>query len=94
MSAKKAEEAKPAEPAEKKSKWTVERGSAVVKIYLTPHGEENYYTLSYWVDGKRKRQVFPTLQQAKGVATERATQMTSRNSNSPTHRHSVQPKTP
>ena len=31
---------------EKKTKWTVKEGSAVVKIYLTPHGETNYFTVS------------------------------------------------
>ena len=56
--------------------WIVERGSATVKIYLNPHGSENFYTLSYWMDGKRKRQVFPMLEQAKKVAAEKATQMT------------------
>ena len=76
ISAKKAREARPAEKIEPKTKWSVERGSATVKIYLTPHGAEKYYTISYWTDGKRKRQVFPTLQQAKDVAAEKATQMT------------------
>jgi hypothetical protein len=57
---------------EKKTKWTVKQGSAVVKIYLTPHGEADYFTVSYWMDGKRKRQVFPTLQEAKDVAAVKA----------------------
>ncbi len=61
---------------EKRTKWTVERGSAVVNIYLTPHGGEDYFTVSYWVDKKRVRQVFPTLQKAKDVAAEKASQMT------------------
>lgn len=60
---------------EKRTKWTVERGSAVVNIYLTPHGGEKYFTVSYWVDKKRVRQVFPTLQKAKDVAAEKASQM-------------------
>lgn len=76
MSAKNADNANPAGLAVKKTKWVVGRGSATVNIYLTPHGEENYYTVSYWLDGKRKRQVFSTLQQAKDVAAEKATQMT------------------
>ncbi len=56
----------------KKTKWVVGRGSASVKIYLTPHGGKNYYTLSYWLDGKRKRQVFSTLQAAKNEAAIKA----------------------
>ena len=56
----------------KKTKWVVGRGSATVKIYLTPHGGNNYYTLSYWLDGKRKRQVFSTLQAAKDEAAVKA----------------------
>jgi integrase len=65
-----------AQDEEKRTKWTVERGSATVKIYLTPHGAENYYTLSYWMDRKRRRQVFKTLQEAKDEAAIKATQMT------------------
>jgi integrase len=61
---------------EKRTKWTVERGSAVVNIYLTPHDAEDYFTVSYWVDKKRVRHVFPTLQKAKDVAAEKAAQMT------------------
>ncbi|MEY4385535.1 MAG: hypothetical protein RLY20_818 [Verrucomicrobiota bacterium] len=60
----------------KRTKWVVERGSAVVKIYLTPHGEEKYYTISYWMDGKRHRQLFKTLQEAKDAAADKATKMT------------------
>ena len=69
-----AKTAKPPEsvPDTKKTKWLVGRGSATVKIYLTPHGGKNYYTLSYWLDGKRKRQVFPTLQAAKDEAAVKA----------------------
>jgi hypothetical protein len=33
-----------AQDEEKRTKWTVERGSATVKIYLTPHGAKNYYS--------------------------------------------------
>jgi len=62
--------------AEPKTKWTVGRGSAVVNIYLTPHDGEDYFTVSYWVDKKRVRQVFPTLRKARRVAAEKATQMT------------------
>jgi integrase len=60
----------------RKRRWTVERGSASVKIYLTPHGKKKYYTISYWLDGKRKRQVFKTLQKAKDAAGDKATNMT------------------
>jgi integrase len=56
----------------KKSKWLVGRGSATVKIYHTPHGGKNYYTVSYWLEGKRKRQVFTTLQAAKDEAAVKA----------------------
>ena len=56
----------------KKTKWVVGRGSASVKIYLTPHGGKKYYTLSYWLDGKRKRQVFSTLPAAKNEAAIKA----------------------
>ena len=55
-----------------KTKWTVGRGSAIVKIYLTPHSGRNYYTVSYWIDGKRKRHVFPTLEAAKAEANLKA----------------------
>ena len=39
-------------------------GSALVRVYLTPSGERELYTVSYWVDGKRKRQVFPSYDKA------------------------------
>jgi hypothetical protein len=64
------------ESGEKTTRWIVERGSATAKIYLTPHGDEKFYTVSYWLDGKRSRRVFPTLQKAKAFAAEKATQMT------------------
>jgi hypothetical protein len=50
----------------------VERGSATVKIHRTPHRSESYFTVAYWMDGKRDRQVFPTLEKAKKVAAEKA----------------------
>ena len=59
------------------TRWKVGRGSATVKIYLTPHGDLNYYTLSYWMDGKRIRQVFRTLKEAKKEAGTIADQLTS-----------------
>src|ERR1043165_7838788 len=61
---------KPATPkkVEETTSWKVKRGSAVVRVYLTPHGEENYYTISYWIASKRKRQVFDTLKKARKEA--------------------------
>ena len=78
MSANQEAEAKTtAETAETEeiSKWIVNRGSATVRIYLTPHGKENYFTISYWLDSKRHRQVFPTLKKAKAAATTKAEEM-------------------
>ena len=60
---------------EKNTKWTVERGSATVRIYLTPHGDEKFYTVSYWLHKKRYRNVFPSLKKAKAFATTKAEQM-------------------
>jgi integrase len=62
---------------EKQTRWTIEKGSAVVKIYLTPHNGSDYFTVSYWLHKKRKRQVFPTFEQAKEVATEKAKEIAS-----------------
>ena len=73
---KPADSPKPDKPGTKKTRWTVGRGSAVVKIYLTPHGDSHFYTLSYWLDGKRKRQVFPTLKKARLEAGIIGNQMT------------------
>jgi integrase len=75
MSAIQAMPDNPVAEIEEQTKWTVERGSSTVRIYLTPHGEENYFTVSYWTDGKRHRQVFPTLKQAKKAATTKAEEM-------------------
>ena len=36
----------------------------MVRVYLTPHGDRELFTISYWVDAKRKRQVFPSLAKA------------------------------
>ena len=44
--------------------WLVEVGSAHVKVYRTPSGERELYTISYWIDRKRKRLVFPTWEKA------------------------------
>jgi len=75
MSAIQAMPANPVAEIKEQTKWTVERGSSTVRIYLTPHGEENYFTVSYWMDGKRHRQVFPTFKQAKKAATTKAEEM-------------------
>jgi integrase len=40
--------------------WEVRVGSAVAKVYFTPSGERDLFTLAYWTDGKRKREVFPS----------------------------------
>lgn len=40
--------------------WEVKVGSAVSKVYATPHGNRELFTLAYWVDGHRKREVFPS----------------------------------
>jgi integrase len=50
--------------------WDVHVGSAVVKVYFTPIGKREVYTISYWVDGKRKRDVWPTLDEAIAAAKE------------------------
>ncbi len=65
----------PVAETEERTRWKVERGSATVRIYQTPHGDENYFTISYWTDGKRHRQVFPTFKQAKKAATTKAEEL-------------------
>ena len=44
--------------------WLVEVGSAHLKVYVTPFRDKEFYTLSYWVDGKRVRRVYPTQEAA------------------------------
>ncbi|HOX58232.1 MAG TPA: site-specific integrase [Candidatus Paceibacterota bacterium] len=44
--------------------WLVEVGSAHLKVYCTPNGDRELYTISYWIDRKRKRLVFPTWEKA------------------------------
>ena len=61
----------------KSSVISVKRGSAVVKIYTTPCRGKKRYTISYWLDGTRKRQTFDNLDRAKTEAATAATQMTS-----------------
>lgn len=41
--------------------WDVRVGLALFNVYRTPHGNREFYTLSYSLDGKRYRQLFPTL---------------------------------
>ena len=55
----------------------VKRGSATVKIYRTPCRGKDRYTLSYWLNGTRKRQTFDDLDRAKTEAASAATQITS-----------------
>ena len=58
------------------SKWIIRRGSAQVKIYYTPNRtperEIPFYTISYWLNGKRVRQIFTTFKEAKAAATRKA----------------------
>ena len=44
--------------------WSVQVGSSLSKIYFTPSGNRELFTLVYWLDGKRKREVFPTKEKA------------------------------
>lgn len=48
--------------------WEVTVGSAMVRVYSTPHGDRELFTVSYWVDRKRKREVLPTFDKAIAVA--------------------------
>ncbi|HLH53413.1 MAG TPA: site-specific integrase, partial [Verrucomicrobiae bacterium] len=52
------------------SSWLVGVGSAQVKVYCTPHMGRELYTISFWVDGKRVRRVFPTVEKAIAEAKE------------------------
>lgn len=54
----------------------IKRGSAVVKIYLTPTNGCESYTISYWRAGKRHRQSFAEFARAKREADKVATQLT------------------
>ena len=45
-------------------------------VCLTPRRKANCYTISYWTEGRRKREVFKTLQAAKDVAALKENQMT------------------
>ena len=48
--------------------WEVRVGSSISKIYFTPSGSRELFTLVYWLDGKRKREVFPTKEKAIAAA--------------------------
>ena len=54
----------------------VKRRSATVKIYKTPFRGVDRFTISYWADGVRRRQVFADLATAKTEAAAAATRMT------------------
>jgi len=54
---------------------TIKRGSAVVKIYDTPTRGRDGYTISYWVNGERKRQAFTEHGEAKLEAERIATRL-------------------
>ena len=55
--------------------WDVRVGLALLNVYRTPIGERELFTLSYWLDGKRYRQVFPTLNQAIEAAKDKGKQL-------------------
>ena len=48
--------------------WEVRVGSSISKVYFTPSGNRELFTLVYWLDGKRKREVFPTKEKAIAAA--------------------------
>jgi len=50
--------------------WLVEVGSAQVKVYVTPFRGKEFFTVSYWVDRKRIRRVYPTQEEAIAEAKE------------------------
>jgi integrase len=55
--------------------WDVRVGLALFNVYRTPIGDRELFTLSYWLDGKRYRQVFPTLNQAIDAAKVKGRQL-------------------
>jgi integrase len=55
--------------------WSVRVGSAISKIYFTPSGGRELFTLVYWLDKKRKREVFPTKEKAIAAAKSANTEM-------------------
>ena len=63
--------------AQRKFPYTVKRGSAVVKIYLTPTKGHESFTVSYWSAGKRVRKTYATFDIAKAEAEKAANHLTS-----------------
>ena len=55
--------------------WEIRVGSAISKIYFTPSGTRELFTLVYWLDGKRKREVFPTKEKAVAAAKSANTEL-------------------
>ena len=39
-------------------------GSVAAKVYYTPHGQRDFFTVVYWVDDKRKRMLLATKEAA------------------------------
>jgi integrase len=44
--------------------WEVRTGSALSKVYSTPNGGRELFTVGCWANGKRKRMVVPSLEAA------------------------------
>ena len=44
--------------------WEVRVGSVAAKVYYTPHRQRDFFTVVYWVDGKRNRILLPTKEAA------------------------------
>jgi len=44
--------------------WDVRVGSAMAKVYYTPHQQRDFFTVAYWVDDKRKRILLPSKEAA------------------------------
>jgi integrase len=55
--------------------WEVQVGSALLKVYFTPIEGRQLYTVSYWVDGSRKRQVLPSYEKAIAEAKKTGVQL-------------------
>lgn len=55
--------------------WDVRVGLALFNVYRTPIGDRELFTLSYWLDSKRYRKVFPTLDQAIDAAKVKGKQL-------------------
>lgn len=56
--------------------WDVQVGSGLVRVYVTPHGKRELYTISYWVDGKRKREVLSSYDKAIAAAKKAGSELT------------------